>query len=243
DEAIEYFNREQPVLATPLDKGDSWNNGDVNKWIKMCYGLKARWLNNLSKKTSIYDADEILSVLEKAPQSNADNTVIKHVDVAGDNVGDVLFSDPLMASIVFSNVGMNVNTLVTKWYEDMLVNFDGKTIEDPRANKLIPMAQFGTNKEYVRSKGVDMLSNNRMNNGPIVASYNATNEPLTSNGRTVAPHSYYINSADSERWGDTTFVSFRSDAVGYYKSPDDIYKWGDDRVASTSSFYSRPDAP
>src|SRR5699024_11794226 len=59
DEAIEYFNREQPVLATPLDKGDSWNNGDVNKWIKMCYGLKARWLNNLSKKTSIYDADEI----------------------------------------------------------------------------------------------------------------------------------------------------------------------------------------
>lgn len=243
DEAIEYFNREQPVLATPLDKGDSWNNGDVNKWIKMCYGLKARWLNNLSKKTSIYDADEILSVLEKAPQSNADNTVIKHIDVAGDNVGDVLFSDPLMASIVFSNVGMNVNTLVTKWYEDLLVNFDGKTIEDPRANKLIPMAQFGTNKEYVRSKGVDMQSNIRMNNGPIVASYNATNEPLTSNGRTVAPHSYYINSANSERWGDTTFVSFRSDAIGYYKSPDDIYKWGDGRVASTSSFYSRPDAP
>ena len=80
DEAIELFSKTQDVIPgvqTPqLVEGDSWNFGDSNKWLKMCYLLKARWLNHLSKKQAgdyldgKYDAEEILACLAKGPQSN-----------------------------------------------------------------------------------------------------------------------------------------------------------------------------
>ena len=243
EEAIKYLKMEQPTTATPLKNGDSWNDGDVDKWLKMAYGLKARWLNNLSKKSKLYDPDAILEALNQAPKTNGDNTVVNHQDVSGDNVGDVLFGDPLMASIVFSNVGMNTSVRITKWYEDILINFDSKGVEDPRADKLIPWAQFDQGQNFMRSKGVDMQSDIRMNNGPVVTAFNAKDEEITSNGRQVLPHSWYINTSDADRWGDTVYVSFRSNSIGYYKSDDDIYRWDDGTIASTSTFYSRPDAP
>lgn len=243
EEAITYFQMTQPVSATPLSAGDSWNGGDVNKWLKLCYGLKARWLNNLSKKSSLYDSDAILDALSKGPLSNGESTVINHVDVATDNTGDVLFGDPLMASIVFDNVSMNTNFRITKWYEDILTNFDNNGVEDPRADKLIPWAEFETPKKFVRSKGVDMQSDIRMNAGPITPSYNATASPIESNGRTVSPHSWYINTANQVRWADTVYVSFRSSSIGYNKDVTDIYKWNDGTVAASGTFYSRPDAP
>ena len=46
DEAIELFQKDQPDSAQPLAAGDSWNNGDVQKWLKFAYLLKARWLNH-----------------------------------------------------------------------------------------------------------------------------------------------------------------------------------------------------
>lgn len=243
DEAIAYFQMTQPVTATALSAGDSWNGGDVNKWLKLCYGLKARWLNNLSKKSSLYDPAAILDAISKAPLSNGESTVINHVDVATDNTGDVLFGDPLMASIVFDNVSMNTNFRITKWYEDILTNFDNKGVEDPRADKLIPWAEFDSPKKFVRSKGVDMQSDIRMKAGPITPSYNATAAPLENNGRTIEPYSWYINSANADRWGDTVYVSFRSSSIGYNKDVTDIFKWSDGTVAASGTFYSRPDAP
>ena len=243
DEAITYFNMSQPATATPLSKGDSWNDGDVQKWIKMCYGMKARWLNNLSKKSSLYDTQAILDALSKAPASNNDNTVVDHQDLASDNVGDIMWADPLMASIIFSNVGMNTNIRISKWYEDILTDFAGYGVEDPRADKLIPWAQFRQGTEYIRSKGVDMQSDIRMNNGPMGTTFNASDVSIQNNGRTIPPHSWYVNTANESRWGDTIYVSLRTSAVGYYGDTDDIYRFGDGTVGSTSSFYSRPDAP
>ena len=66
DSALVNFQKEQPATATPLSSGDSWNNGDVQKWIKLCYGLKARWLNKLSKKSSLYDPQAILDAVANA---------------------------------------------------------------------------------------------------------------------------------------------------------------------------------
>lgn len=243
DEAIENLKKAQPATATPLSAGDSWNGGDVNKWLKLCYGMKARWLNNLSKKSNLYDPDAILEAVSQGPQSNSESTVINHVDVTSDNVGDVLFADPLMTSIVFDNLGMNSNFRLTKWYEDMLTNFDNKGVEDPRADKLLPWAEFGTPKTFVRTKGVDMQSSIRTQSGPISPSYNASSSPITNNGRTIAPRSWYINTANSQRWGDTVYVPMRSSSVGYNKDTTDIYRWADGTVAASGTFYSRPDAP
>ena len=242
DFAIENLKKAQGPGAPALKDGDSWNGGDVDKWIRMCYGLKARWLNNLSKKTSLYKPDEILALLANAPTSNAQSTVINHQDLVSDNVGDVLFGDPLMTSIIFNSVGMNTNIRVTKWYTDLLTNFDNKGIEDPRADKLIPMAQFNHGK-FVRSAGVDMNSDIRIKKGPNATSYNAKSVAITSNGRSVPAHSWYINVADAQRWGDTIYVSFRGSSIGYNGDTDDQYKADDGNILATGTFYSRADGP
>ncbi len=243
DKAIEYFNMTQPGTAAPLSAGDSWNGGDVSKWLKMCYGLKARWLNNLSKKSALYKPDDVLAALNKAATSVGESTVIAHMDDATDNIGDILFADPVKTSIVFNNAGMNTNTLVTKWYENLLTNFDNKGIEDPRADKLLPWAEYGYPKKMMRSKGVDMQSTIRMNSGPIASSYNDKDVAIQSNGRTVNPHSWYINSANTARWGDTVYVSIKSSSKGYDSDVSDTYRWKDGTVAASGTFYSRPDAP
>jgi len=243
DKAIEYFKMAQPATATPLAAGDSWNNGDVSKWLKLCYGLKARWLNNLSKKSGLYKPDDVLAALAQGPQSVGESTVITHEDSPADNVGDVLFADPLKTAIVFDNLGMNTNFRLTKWYADLLTNFDNKGVEDPRADKLLPWAEFGNPKKFVRTQGVDMQSKIRMESGPISPSYNATTSAIQSNGRTVPAKSWYINSANASRWGDTVYVSLKSSSIGYNKDVTDIYKWADGTVAATGTFYSRPDAP
>jgi len=243
DKAIEYFKMSQPASATPLAAGDSWNKGDVNKWLKLCYGLKARWLNNLSKKSGLYKPDEILAILAQAPQAVGESTVIIHEDVPSDNVGDVLFGDPLKASIVFDNLGMNSNFRLTKWYVDMLTNFDNQGVEDPRADKLLPWAEFGNPKKFVRTQGVDMQSTIRMESGPISPSYNASDNAIQNNGRTIPAKSWYINNANTKRWGDTVYVPLRSSSLGYNKDVTDIYKWPDGTVAASGTFYSRPDAP
>ena len=91
DKAIECLEKGQsqdPKLPT-LAAGDFWNHGDLNKWIKLAYMLKARWINKLNKKGAgsykdgKYDADEILRCLDKAMQSNADNTIVNHTDDNG----------------------------------------------------------------------------------------------------------------------------------------------------------------
>lgn len=241
DSAINYFQMKQPATATPLSAGDSWNAGNVDKWIKLCYGLKARWLNNLSKKSTLYKPDEILALLDKAPLSNAESTIVNHQDVK-EGTGDPLFGDPLKTSILFDNIGMNTNFRVTKWYTDILTNFDNKGVEDPRADKFIPWAEFGFPKKLVRSKGVDMQSDIRMNSGPINGAYNDTGKDLENNKRVIKPGTWYVNSANGARWGDTVYVSMKSSSIGYNGDVSDISRWKDKTIAASGTFYSRPDA-
>jgi len=75
NEAIDLFAKTQETAAPSLASGDLWSGGDVSKWIKMCWGLKARYMLKLSKKADLYNGDYILYCLSKGPQSNADNIV------------------------------------------------------------------------------------------------------------------------------------------------------------------------
>ena len=119
DEAIELFSKQQETVngVTPksLVEGDSWNGGDASKWLKMCYLLKARWLNHLIKKETgsykdgKYDAQEILNCLAKAQQSNADNTAIKHTDTNTSSHDVLGWNEPVDYSALYSCIGMNSN--------------------------------------------------------------------------------------------------------------------------------------
>ena len=93
EKAIEYLNMSQPMSAPSLSEGDLQNSGNVQQWIKLCYGLKARYLLKISKKSDLFKPDAVLAALEKAIQSNDDNTSMNHYNVEGAQLNFTV-SDP-----------------------------------------------------------------------------------------------------------------------------------------------------
>ena len=253
DKAIECLEKGQsqdPKLPT-LAAGDCWNKGDLNKWIKLAYMLKARWINKLNKKGAgsykdgKYDADEILRCLDKAMQSNADNTIVNHTDDNG-STHDVLgWDEPVDYSPLFSVCGMNSGYMVTKMLYDNLTNFAGYGVEDPRADHIIPWA-YSPNKDensrtdvkwvgnWRRSLGVDMSSDINSAGGPLRAMFNEST------------NSWYINSANEARLGDTVYVEETSDCKGYFANPSLLYcraGSGKFQSAESGTFYTRVSSP
>lgn len=260
DEAIELLGKapSQAVSLPALSVGDYWNNGDVSKWLKLAYLLKARWINKLNKKGAgsykdgKWDADAILDCLSKAMQSNADNTVINHTD---DNAKthDVLgWNEPVDYSPLYSVCGMNSGYMVTKMLYDNLTNFAGLGVEDPRADHIIPWAYsqksanspegIKWNGNWRRSLGVDMQSDIQLHGGPLRASYSA--KATTNNERTV--QNWYINSANQDRWGDTVYVEETSSSKGYAANKDLLYRRAGQAVEASKesgTFYTRVSSP
>lgn len=163
DHAIELFSMEQPSTATSFTLGDMWGNGDPKAWLKLCYGLKARYLLKVSKKTDLFNADEILRCLEKAPQSNADNISMLCYNLASD-VTDYWMGDPIMTNPDWNYVAYGSNQRISKYYKDLLVNMRGAGVEDPRMTKIVPAAMCDikldangqvASYKWLRSEGVD----------------------------------------------------------------------------------------
>ena len=84
DDAITYLNRtDGAVSATNLALGDTYfYGGDVNKWKKFVYGIKARTFAHLSNK-SFYGsqsyADSVIKYVNLSIISNADNATQKWI--------------------------------------------------------------------------------------------------------------------------------------------------------------------
>lgn len=252
DEAIELFQKEQGHNAKALVYGDSWNQGDVSRWLKMCYLMKARWINKLTKKGAgsykdgKYDAQEILNCLAKAHQSNADNTIINHLD-GNSKSHDVLgWDEPVDYAPLYSVWGMNSNYYPTKMLVDNLTNFAGNGVEDPRADHMLPWCYFagGTPNvpDYVadqpikivgkwrRSAGVDMHTLIRTNGAPYSTSYSKDK-------------GWYCDS--KTRTGDTIFIQTTGSSKGYAANVDLIYRKlkGDDKSKQSGIFINRVSAP
>jgi len=259
DEGIALFEKGAPDPSKPaLSTGDWWNKGDASKWLKLGYFLKARWLNKLNKKgagkcekdadgvytTLKYDADLILACLDKAMQSNADNTVINHTDDNGPTIDNLGWAEPVDYSPIYSVCGMNAGYMVTKILEDNMTNFGGYGVEDPRADHVIPWAYCAYTKDnsaadglkwkdgWRRSKGVDMQSGLNGAGGPLRAAYSADKG------------GWYINSTNVDRAGDTVYVEATSESKGYAAKQDLLYRRnGTDGSKESGSFYSRVSAP
>ncbi len=258
EEGIELFEKGAPAADKPaLSTGDWWNGGDANKWIKLGYFLKARWLNHLIKKQAgsytegKYDADEILRCLDKAMQSNADNTVINHTDDNSSTHDNLGWDEPVDYSPLYSVCGMNAGYMPTKVLVDNLTNFAGNGIEDPRADKMLPWA-YGVRDDnsdpdlkwsgnWRRSKGVDMQSSINSNGGPLRANYNPTS-------------GWFIDSSSPDRLGDTVYVECTSSSKGYAANKNLFYyrhsvKDANGNVIVTEnskesgSFYTRVSSP
>ncbi len=250
DEAIKYLEMTQPATATPLAKGDSWNGGDVKKWIKLAYGLKARWLNNLSKKKS-YDPEAILAALDKAAQSNADNTIMNYVNSTDTKQAG-------LRALQHQNLSSSTSR-ITKWYLDLLTNTftGGSGVEDPRTDLLVPSGQYRINGDikYVRTKGIDIFNSDiRKNSGPIA--YNIYNRPkdmlghsfYDKDGKPINLDIWYTSSTVTARQGDSIYTPIYSECLSWVTNNDDRYIASNyygktNQIISTGTFYTRADAP
>jgi hypothetical protein len=281
DKAIEYFGMTQEAGAPALSEGDTWNGGDVAKWIKLCYGLKARYLLQVSKK-SIFDPAAVLAALQNAPQSNDDNIIMKHFNVVGDATNFTL-GDPYQANTTWDAAAYGSSQRATRWYANLLTNSftGGSGVIDPRMPKLLPAMMKNTvlnssggivSYEWVRDIGVDMMNSDvRLNGGPLNASYAtsartltyaiaddaarasfiaSTPHPYTVNGTNVAvtypKGSFYVNSTNYKRAGDTIYVNMRANSMSTGGlSVTDMYYYpttGELAVAGTGTFFARPDS-
>ncbi len=252
DEAIELLQKNIDVALPPLSVGDFWNNGDVSKWLKLCYLLKARWINKLNKKQAgsylegKYDEAAILDCLSKAMQSNADNTVINHTDDNGTTHDFLGWDEPVDYSPLYSVCGMNAGYMVTETLFKNLTNFGGYGVEDPRADKVIPWAYDSRtdkastpagvkwNGNWRRSLGVDMTTQNSPNlsSGPLRAAWNAAK-------------GWYVDSEVPARQNDIFYVECTSYCKGYFGGENIIYcrSGRNAESAESGSFYSRVSSP
>jgi hypothetical protein len=249
DEAILEFQKTQPPTATSFASGDLWNGGDPQKWIKLAYGLKARWLNNLSKK-KIYDPDAVLAALEKAPANNAESTIMHYVNSDLDN-------DKIIRALQHQNLG-NTSSRITKWYLDLLTNTftGGSGVTDPRTDLLAPGGQYYVNGQlqYVRTQGVDMIKNSiRTQSGPVTFDVYTRPADMNGNAFEMPTDIWYSATLIEERKGDSIYTPIYSESLADVKSkagdPKDDryianrYNGSTPRIISTGTFYTRADAP
>lgn len=251
DEAIELFGRTQEAGAPALSNCDWWNNGNIDKWTKLAYLLKARYGVKLSKKApgslaeGKYDAEAILAALQKGPQSINDDTAVDFLD-EGTSFRVAIYGDPSDINGYYSVLGMNAGYMVTAAFEENFTNFNGLGIEDPRADKHIPW-QYSIkgpdtpdNVKYVgnwrRSKGVDMTSS---------ASPVGKGGPIRSNFDASGNKGWWISSNDPTRLADTLYVEATCGSTGYGKEPDLFFRrvGGNDRARESGSFYARATTP
>ena len=152
DEAIADLGKTQEVGAADLSEGDIFNGGNVDNWIRLAYGLKARFLNHTSKLAN-YDPQAVLAALANGPQTDAQSTILQYVDETETT------ASATKASLQYQN---NSASRITKLYYDYITNnYTGaptgsNDMEDPRTDLLIPSALI--DGEFVRSIGVDMQS-------------------------------------------------------------------------------------
>ncbi|MEV4887362.1 SusD/RagB family nutrient-binding outer membrane lipoprotein [Chitinophaga ginsengisegetis] len=174
DEAIADLQKTQGPTAPALAKGDILNNGSTDKWIRLAYGLKARWLNHTSALPG-FNAQAVLDAASKGAQSKDQSAVMQYVDE-----GPTVTSSAKEA-LQYTNTATTAR--ITKLYMDYLTNnYTGapkgiNDMEDPRVDLLVP-STADRNGVLHRTQGVDMTSG-ITNTGPLSYTYNISNNTFS----------------------------------------------------------------
>ncbi|MDX8339549.1 SusD/RagB family nutrient-binding outer membrane lipoprotein [Draconibacterium sp. IB214405] len=148
DEGIEDLQKSQDADAPALSVGDVMYNGDIDKWLKFAYGVKARFMSHLTKKAEgtdllSYNPSAILANISKSFDSNADDAAIPTEDgdisarwciqrqnISSSNKPGKLWKDYLM------NTVDTINGAGESWNSGVV---------DPRAEVLLPKIVSGEN--------------------------------------------------------------------------------------------------
>lgn len=220
DEAIADLEKTQTDVSPDLSTGDIMYSGDVSKWIKFAYGVKARLMSHLSKKgqgTGLldYNPDEILSLLSMSFDSNSDDAEYKYEDS----------SVSARTCIQYQNIGTS-NKPGKLWRDYLLNTVEGSGnswnsgVEDPRAAKLLPKILSGDNAGQY-SYGVDL---SKANSQPLSSDVNYVGMRATTSNPlfyTQKASSYFILTYSEEKFIEAE-VYFRkgskTEALSAYKA-------------------------
>ncbi|RYE22087.1 MAG: SusD/RagB family nutrient-binding outer membrane lipoprotein [Sphingobacteriales bacterium] len=227
NEAISLFGRAQEPSAPAFNAGDLWSGGDVSKWIKFCWGLKARYMLKLSKKADLYNADSILYCLSKGPQSNADNIVGPGFN--NSTVTDYLLGDPVVTNGNFDYAAYGSNQRISQYYYNLLTNMRGSNVVDPRMPKIVPASMANIQLDasgkvisytWNRSVGVDMIgAATRLVKGGatsiVTPSYAAANTNVT---YTIADATERANFIAAQVAAGRTFTTSGNNVTVTYKA-------------------------
>lgn len=231
NEAISLFNKPQDANVASLAAGDLWNGGSVDKWIKLCWGLKARYMLKLSKKADLYNADSILYCLSQGPQTVADNTVGPGFN--NSTVTDYLIGDPVVTNGNFDYVAYGSTQRLSQYYVDKLTNMRGAGVVDPRMTKIVPASMANVKLDasgrvasytWLRGIGVDVYgAATRLVKGGTASitsvTYAAKNTPIAYKISNATDRSNFIN--DQTTYGRNFTVS--NDTVTVTYSPGSYY--------------------
>ena len=231
DDAISKFSTPQIATATPLSKGDIWFGGDAQKWVKLCYGLKARWMMNLSKMKAgdseyvTFDAKAVRDALAKAPQSAGEDLYATYENVATSTY-NYTTSDAYGPNTTWDVVAWGLNQRVNRWYVNLLTNFKGTGVMDPRAKKLIPSSMYKVklNKDGNAIESYEWLLDAGINE------YEADSPML------AARHTYGNVSASLTLVKADTKLSYDKSAIETY------YGTADNFIEAVRKYYSEDNA-
>jgi hypothetical protein len=156
DNALAYLNRtDGAVSAANLKYGDAYfYGGDVNKWKKFVYAIKARTYAHLSNKaiyTSKNYADSVIKYCDLSITSNADNAVQKWV--GGNFSGTNNYYGPYRNNIATLRQSAFIANLLTGANTES--PFTG--VADPRTPYLINENTNGTYKGVIPNMGTSGL--------------------------------------------------------------------------------------
>lgn len=152
DSALIYLNQAKAMPPTSFTDGDKFiYNGDINKWIKFTYAIKALVYHRYFLKSN-YNADSVINNVNKAFATNADNAIVK---IPGTNP----FTDGL------NFYGPRRNNMGVYRQSDYLIKLmDGTHIPgsvDPRLNYIFKPAQDGVHRGLLIGRGESILAANQ----------------------------------------------------------------------------------
>lgn len=140
DEAIVAFNATSNATALNSTGGDIMFQGDVNKWKRFAWALKARYLNHLSKKGALYNPAKIIEACNNA--FNADGMDAQFAYLTGGIQTD---ENPWYSWGGFTDLTNPRYFSWSQFFINMLSSFPvtNTNFRDPRISKIMQPAADG----------------------------------------------------------------------------------------------------
>ncbi|MET3114308.1 hypothetical protein AAKU52_002042 [Pedobacter sp. CG_S7] len=141
DEAIVAFGQTNTTAELNSKNGDIMYQGDASKWKRFAYGLKARYLNHLTKKTALYNPAKIIEAAENS--FNADDMDAQFASIAGALQTD---ENPWSSWGGFTSTTDPRYFTWSQFFVNMLTSFPvtNNLYQDPRIAKImLPAASDG----------------------------------------------------------------------------------------------------